>query len=539
MGRQPLPTNTILGNGSDQYRIDTVLGPGGFGITYLAHDLRFGRDVAIKEYFPAEFAYRDGSTTIRSSTRGAQQNFFEQGKRHFLDEARTLAKFRHEHIVRVLNLFEQYNTAYMVLEFEDGQSLKAWLKALGRRPTQAELDQLVQPMLSALELVHAKGMFHRDIAPDNIIVRPDGAPVLIDFGAARHFVREHSHTLGAIVKVGYSPPEQYLHDTKLQGAWTDIYALSATIFAAITGHPPDEATKRSLGDEVLPVERHLGAGERHDYDPTFLQALNLGLALKPKDRPQSIAEVRQLLYPPDHPSPAIPGARAGAGRRAEGPGQRVDGGGRQSETVHASRPVLSLVDPASPHPEAVSADRAVRPSAEPYPEGAASLVGGIALAVAALAATAFLQIGGIEHPAGLASAMIVCGGLVVAGFERAITVARTSAPASSIASAAGMMSALALAIYWLPLFIWPLSVALGLVALGIWQARPGGWVPIALGTIGVVHLGLAAVLLVVAARATQKDPVFLPMMGVTLALLATLVMVAAMGLRRHLGAQAA
>ena len=134
MGCQPLPTNTILGNGSDQYRIDTVLGPGGFGVTYLARDLRFERDVAIKEYFPAEFAYRDGSTTIRSSTRGNNQNFFEQGKRHFLDEARTLAKFRHEHIVRVLNLFEQFNTAYMVLEFEEGQSLKAWLRALGHQP---------------------------------------------------------------------------------------------------------------------------------------------------------------------------------------------------------------------------------------------------------------------------------------------------------------------------------------------------------------------------------------------------------------------
>src|SRR5690606_34208553 len=144
-----------------------------------------------------------------------------------------------------------FGTAYMVLEFEEGQSLKRWLQQLGRPPTQSELDALLEPVLSALETIHAQRLFHRDIAPDNIIVRPNGKPVLIDFGAARHFARENSLPLGAIVKSGYSPPEQYTLDTKLQGAWSDVYALAATMHHAISGQPPEEASKRQLQDNVL------------------------------------------------------------------------------------------------------------------------------------------------------------------------------------------------------------------------------------------------------------------------------------------------
>ena len=154
MARQPLPADTILGKESDQYRIDTVLGPGGFGITYLARSLRLDRDVAIKEYFPSEFAYREGSTTIRSSGGGAR-DFFEQGKRYFVEEARVLGKFRHEHIVRVIGMLEAHNTAYMVLEFEEGQSFKHWLRELGGPPSQEQIDQILMPMLSALDSIHS------------------------------------------------------------------------------------------------------------------------------------------------------------------------------------------------------------------------------------------------------------------------------------------------------------------------------------------------------------------------------------------------
>ncbi|MBS0241433.1 MAG: protein kinase [Proteobacteria bacterium] len=567
MGRQPLPTNTILGNGSDQYRIDTVLGPGGFGITYLARDLRFDRDVALKEYFPADFAYREGTTTVRSSTRGTANDFFDQGKRYFLDEARTLAKFRHEHIVRVLNLFEQFNTAYMVLEFEDGQSLKSWLRNLGRPPTQAELDSLLEPLLSALEVVHAKGMFHRDIAPDNVIVRPNGRPVLIDFGAARNFVREHSHTIGAIVKHGYSPPEQYTLDTKLQGAWSDIYSLSATIYAAMTGVPPEEASKRQLGDTLLPLGRHLPADLSALYRPSFLAALDHGLALKPRDRPQTIAEFRALFAaelhsvpPPERGANSAPSApRAVASGRAATPESRP--------SVRVSKPLSRPVDapsatssrrpaaqlqPASvrvaEEPDRTPASQAVplgggQPAAvaalaEPYPEAVARMSGAIALGLAALAAFVFLVIGGVSHPGGLPSAALVCVSLLAAGAERTISIVRASpVDAARAAVAASVMTALGLAVFWLPFVFWQISLVLVVIAGLFAWLRFGRWVPVTLLVLALVHLAAATLLLAIATRTAQKDPYFLPLMGVSLAALAVLALVSALNIQRQWEAQ--
>ncbi len=548
MGRQPLPTDTILGNGSDQYRIDTVLGPGGFGVTYLARDMRFDRDVAIKEYFPAEFAYRDGSTTIRSSTRGNQQNYFEQGKRHFLDEARTLAKFRHEHIVRVLNLFEQYNTAYMVLEFEEGQSLKAWLRSLGRRPSQADLDNILDPLLAALDVVHAKGMFHRDIAPDNIIVRPSGKPVLIDFGAARHFVREHSHTIGAIVKHGYSPPEQYTLDTKLQGAWSDIYALSATIYSALMGAPPDEASRRQLNDTLLPVEQHLEPRLRELYRPSFYAALNAGLELKPKDRPQTIAAFRAIL---EGGEPVEQAKAATASREAARPGIAALASARSSEArgevgpsrvnafagAPSSRPVPPQGAPAF---AALSAAQVAAPAsvidlaAPVYPEREARMASLAALSVAGLSALAFLWIGGIDHPGGLAAAMLVCASLIATGIERAVAVSRAGTlEVSRVAAAAAVMSSLALAIYWLPFFFWQISVLLAAVGCLFAWLRFGRWVPVTLLSIALVHLAAAALLIMLSTRSVQKDPFFLPLMGTSLTILAGLVLASALHIQRR------
>lgn len=572
MGRQPLPTDTILGNGNDQYRIDTVLGPGGFGVTYLARDLRFDRDVAIKEYFPAEFAYREGTNTLRSSTRGSQQDYFEQGKRYFLDEARTLAKFRHEHIVRVLNLIEQNNTAYMVLEFEEGQSLKNWLRTLGRAPTQQELDGILVPMLAALDVVHAKGMFHRDIAPDNIIIRPNAQPVLIDFGAARHFVREHSHTIGAIVKHGYSPPEQYTLDTKLQGAWSDIYSLSATLYTAIMGVAPEEASRRQLNDTMLPIEKQLEARDRAAFRPAFLAALNAGLALKPRDRPQTIASFRALLersavaaYVPDdladddEQQPATGGARSGAGTASQ---LRRGGDGRTGQSrVEGSRVSARVAElgarshvrgfTSGPGNNASALSASVRavpagldsrpletgeatPNTAAYPEAASRTAGIIALTVAALAAVGFLAVGGIEHPGGLAAAFLVCVGLLAAGLERMIAMSRASPDAAGPAAVtAAIMMATALAIYWLPLFLWPISLILAGVAVLFSQLSYGKWVPVSLLSLALIHLAVAALLMALAARSVQKDPYFLPLMGASLAVLAGLILASALHIQRR------
>jgi len=549
VGRQPLPTNTILGNGSDQYRIDTVLGPGGFGVTYLARDLRFDRDVAIKEYFPAEFAYREGSTTIRSSTRGSDQNFFEQGKRHFLDEARTLAKFRHEHIVRVLNLFEQFNTAYMVLEFEEGESLRNWLRSLDRRPTQFELDGILEPLLSALDVVHAKGMFHRDIAPDNVIIRPSGKPVLIDFGAARHFVREHSHTIGAIVKHGFSPPEQYTLDTKLQGAWSDIYALSATIYSALIGRLPEEASRRQLNDTLLPVEQHLEPHRRELYRPSFLAALNAGLALRPRDRPQTIGAFRKILNGSGGEDLAGNWSAHGEERRRSVPrvatGQdpvtpsafvRVSGLAASSRPAPspaafelASNPPLQT----TPSQRSISADQSRSEATDSDRPG--RIVAAAALAVAGIAALAFLLIGGIEHPGGLAAAMLACASLFVVGCERTASLARTSPEhVSTVGKATAAMLTLAFAIYWLPFFFWQIS-ALLLALLVLLAARDfGRWVPVTLLCLALLHLAAAALLIVLSARSVQKDPFFLPVMGACLAILSGLALTAALQIQRRL-----
>jgi serine/threonine protein kinase len=217
-GRLSLPRNTVLG---ESYRIERVIGSGGFGITYAAEDIHLGTRVAIKEYYPDEFGSRDDTLRVRPKSH-RQKETFDWGLRSFLEEARTLARFRHPSVVQVTRVFEAHSTAYMVMTFEEGKDFEAWLRALGRAPTQAELDRIAGPLLDALEMMHAQKFLHRDIAPDNIIVRADGTPVLLDFGAARRAVAEKSRTLTGIVKTGYSPFEQYATDGRLQGPWTDL-----------------------------------------------------------------------------------------------------------------------------------------------------------------------------------------------------------------------------------------------------------------------------------------------------------------------------
>ena len=252
------------------YVVKDVLGAGGFGITYLAEHETLKRPVAIKEHFPRTFAVREGRT-VRGTPSGVR--IYEWGLQRFLREARLLAKLEHPAIVRVVDVFEAHGTAYMVLDFERGKNMRDWLTSLGRPPTQAELDAIVKPLLDALDLIHSTGMFHRDIAPDNIMIRTNGTPVLIDFGAAREDIgrQQDAQKSGTtpIVKSGYSPPEQYSRDAKQQGPWTDVYALGATLYEAVTGVPPVEATDRMIQDSVRPA-RDLA---RASYRPGFLAAI--------------------------------------------------------------------------------------------------------------------------------------------------------------------------------------------------------------------------------------------------------------------------
>ncbi len=285
--RAVLPPGTVL---DGKYRIDRLIGAGGFGMTYEAHDLGLNLRVAVKEYYPANFGMREGTLTVRPRTSN-DADLFLRLKESFLREARTLAQLRHLCIVRVLSVFEGHGTAYMIMEFESGQSFKSWLDTLGRRPSQGELDRLIMPLLDALEMIHGTNFLHRDIAPDNIIVRADGTPVLLDFGAARRVMGELSGTLTGIVKGGYSPQEQYANDPRAQGPWSDIYALGATLYRAISGTTPDEATIRMLDDPTEPASK-VGAGT---YRAGFLAAIDRAMSVRPKDRQQSIADLRHEL----------------------------------------------------------------------------------------------------------------------------------------------------------------------------------------------------------------------------------------------------
>lgn len=272
------------------YIVEEVIGAGGFGITYLArHERLTAKVFALKEFFPREFAARQG-THVVSTTDG--RGIFRWGLDRFLKEAEALAKCEHPGIVDVVDYFEENGTAYAVLGYVEGQQFGQWLTGLGRPPTQGELDRVLMPLLDALEVVHGARLLHRDIAPDNIIIRRDGSPCLIDFGACREDIRERSLKVSAIVKQGYSPPEQYHGVAELQGPWTDIYALGATIYRAISGLPPMDATRRgALGDTLEPVSVMTKA----EYRPGFMHAIDRALRLKPDERPQSVADWRTML----------------------------------------------------------------------------------------------------------------------------------------------------------------------------------------------------------------------------------------------------
>jgi Protein kinase domain len=322
--RYSLPIGTVLDGG---YRISRVVGSGGFGITYAADDMTLGTTVALKEYYPFDFGDRDTTLSVRPKSERHRATF-DWGRSNFLQEARTLARFDHPSIVRVTRAFEANATAYMVMRFEQGPSFEAWLRALGRPPTQDELDRIVAPLLDALQTLHAENFLHRDIAPDNIIVRANGTPVLLDFGAARRAVAEMSRALTGVVKAGFSPHEQYSSDSRQQGPWSDIYALGATLYRAVCGRPPEEAALRVDKDQMRPAaEAAIG-----DYRKGFLAAIDACLKVRYSERPQSVAELRPLLLAPsrlqvrkDEVGPVQTSSKASAAPRSPGAAQTTAG----------------------------------------------------------------------------------------------------------------------------------------------------------------------------------------------------------------------
>ncbi|HUP97557.1 MAG TPA: cache domain-containing protein [Usitatibacter sp.] len=273
-----------------EYRIDGILGQGGFGIAYAATDVNLNAKVVIKEYLPEDFAYRASDQTV-SARADEDQDFYQSGLDAFLVEARTLATFRHPNIVRVARFFEANRTAYMVLEYERGQSLKAYRKKNEIIP-EATLVSLFAPLLDGLAVVHASGYLHRDIKPDNIYVRDsDGSLVLLDFGAARQTASEKAE-IGTVVTPGYGPIEQYAGGGR-QGPWTDLYALGATLFWLVSGKKPIDAPSRLEDPDPLPSAELLARGK---YSPEFLCAIDWALKMHPSDRPQDVEAFQKALF---------------------------------------------------------------------------------------------------------------------------------------------------------------------------------------------------------------------------------------------------
>jgi len=282
--RNALPMQQML----HEYRIDQVLGVGGFGITYRARDTNLDKDVAIKEYLPGELAMRapDGKVLAQSTQ---HEDGYKWGLDRFLLEARTLGKFSHPNIVRVLRYFEANATAYVVMDYESGDPLKTVLQ-LNPQPPEATLKGWLAPLLEGLAAVHAAGFLHRDIKPDNIFIRADGKPALIDFGAARQALGGQTKSLTSILTPGFAPLEQYSGEGK-QGPWTDLYAMGGVLYRAVTGKNPPDAVSRIRGDS-------LGAGlaaARGKYSEGFLNAIEWALRLDEKQRPQSVEQWKQAV----------------------------------------------------------------------------------------------------------------------------------------------------------------------------------------------------------------------------------------------------
>lgn len=278
------------------YEVQRVLGRGGFAITYLAIDTHLQQQVAIKEYLPLGLALRaDGGVHAKT---GSEQTF-AWGRERFLAEARTLARFKHPNIVRVVSFFEAHNTAYLVMDFEAGQSLTAYL-ASHPAPDLKGLKAIILPLMDGLEELHRSGFIHRDIKPDNIYLRADGSPVLLDFGAARQALSDRTQNLTALLSPGYAPLEQYFSEKDKQGPWSDIYALAAVMYRAISGKKPAEATLRSNAllngqpDPLTPLA-HLAMGR---YPLPFLRAIDQALRLREQERPRSLREWRAQLEAP-------------------------------------------------------------------------------------------------------------------------------------------------------------------------------------------------------------------------------------------------
>ncbi|MDM0111313.1 protein kinase [Variovorax sp. J22R133] len=283
----PLPPGTRMG----ELEILKVIGEGGFGIVYLANDLSLDREVALKEYLPASLAARSQGNNVSPRSDAAAETF-SVGLRSFVNEAKLLARFDHPSLLKVHRFWEENGTAYMMMPVLRGMTLRNFCREHLHPANESWLRALLDPLLSAIEMLHREGVYHRDIAPDNIMVDPDGRPILLDFGAARRVIENRTQALTTILKPGYAPIEQYAESDSLsQGPWTDLYALGATLHFVLLGRAPEPSVARVMHDS----HPRLAAQAVPGCSVEFLRAIDWMLEVRPVDRPQSVAELRAVL----------------------------------------------------------------------------------------------------------------------------------------------------------------------------------------------------------------------------------------------------
>ncbi|MDR2093530.1 MAG: serine/threonine protein kinase [Azoarcus sp.] len=287
------PMNALpVGTRLQEYVIRSVVGEGGFGIVYLAHDTMLDWEVAIKEYLPASLATR--SAGVQVEVRQAdKQELFMKGMRRFVNEAHILARFKHPALVSVLRLMEANSTAYMVMPYYRGKTLREMVRNGFRARTTEDLFAQLLPVLDGLTQIHSVNCYHLDISSDNILILENGAPVLLDFGAARHTELSGEDPTTIILKPGFAPIEQYSSgdDELVLGPWTDIYAISAVAYLLVTGSMPTVSVARIMKDTVRP----LASFATPELPASVLKIVDAGLAVKPQGRPQNVKVYVQAL----------------------------------------------------------------------------------------------------------------------------------------------------------------------------------------------------------------------------------------------------
>ena len=283
-----LPALTLL---NQRYLIGrTLCKPGGFGVTYLGFDLTLQVKIAVKEYCPRELVGRE--TSRRTLTPHSQEDgaLFKVGLQAFLDEARTLAKFDHANVVRVRDFFEANGTAYLVMDYYEGESLLEYLERQGGRLPWRTALALLLPVLDGLRDVHQRGFLHRDVKPHNIYLTAQGRPILLDFGTVRQAMGERSRSLSVVLTEGYAPFEQYTRRGG-QGPWTDIYGAAATLYLLVTGQTPLPVPERVQHDALIPPQQLVP-----ELPPPLDAALLHGLAMDPHQRPPTMDQFERALH---------------------------------------------------------------------------------------------------------------------------------------------------------------------------------------------------------------------------------------------------